>query len=301
MMPIEEFLQRAWGWAKRKYPQLPVVSIFEHVRRARALGAKAKVWAPFVDGSRMTKRQWRRTAHSTARRFRYGSSPSPAARSALILGQIARMLSTADKVLASYRANVLDGSLLPPLDMVRHVERQVLRGEADGIGYLRMAVEMAPNYAEAWCELGRVLLEDGKAHQALVALRMVSISASFADPDRQPENIYNIVNGVNVKAWYWIGQAHERCGEEDAAIIAYLEALILQPNCAIVSRALAELQYKRGALTASLEYWEYAMGYLPLVVALPRVGRNLRDLPGVIDEHLTRLGMPSGTREQGSY
>ena len=299
MMPIEEFLQRAWGWAKRRYPQLPVVSVFEHVRRARALGAKAKAWAPFADGSQMARRQWRRTGRSMGRRLRYPGNPSPAARSALILSQISRMLSTADKVLASYRANVLDDSLLPPLDLVRRVERQVQGGEAEGIGYLRMAVQMAPNYAEAWCELGRVLLEDGKAHQALVALRMVPISASFADPDRQPENIYNIVNGVKVKAWYWIGQAHERCGEEDAAILAYLEALVLQPNCAIVSRALAELQYKRGALTASLEYWENAMSYLPLVVALPRVGRDLRDLPRVIDEHLTRLGRPSGNREQG--
>lgn len=300
MMPIEEFLQRAWGWAKRRYPRLPIVSVFEHVRRSRALGSKAHAWAPFITGDRMARRQWRRTARSASHRFLHRGNPSPAARSALILGQIARMLKTADKVLAHYRTDVLAGDPLPPLELVKGIERQVFQVEPDDLGYLRLAVELAPNYAEAWCELGRVLLEDGRPDEALVALRMVPLSASYADPDRQPENIYNIVNGVKVKAWYWMGQAHECRGDENLAILAYLEALVLHPNCAIVSRALADLQYRRGALSASLEYWEYAMGYLPLVVALPRVGRDLRDLPRVIDEHLARMTVATRSRQQGA-
>lgn len=245
----------------------------------------------------MTRRQWRRTARALGRRLIYRSNPSADARSAFILGQLARMLSTADKVLTHYRVGVVAGTDVPPLDLVRHIEGQI-GGAAEGVGYLRRTVQAAPNYAEAWCELGRVLLEDGKPVEAIEAFRMVPISASFADPDRQPENIYNIVNGVGVKAWYWQGQAHEQCGEEEQAILAYLEALVLQPNCPIVSRALADVQYRRGAVSASLEYWEYAMNYLPLVVALPRLGRDLRDLPHVIDEHLARSGLRASSREE---
>ena len=274
-----------------------ILSFIEHMRRARALGMKTHAWAPFVDGDKMTRRQWWRAARALRRRLIYRGNPSTAARSALILGQTTRMLSTADHVLAHYRAGVVAGTDVPPLDLVRHIEKQI-GGAAKGVGYLRRAVEMAPNYAEAWCELGRVLLEDGKPAEAITAFRMVPLSVSFADPDRQPENIYNIVNGVGVKAWYWQGQAHEQCGEEDLAILAYLEALVLQPNCPIVSRALADVQYRRGAVSASLEYWEYAMSYLPLVVALPRLGRDLRDLPRIIDEHLARLGLRTPSREE---
>jgi len=247
---------------------------------------------PTVGRSTFVGRYIRDAGIAAARWLAYGNRPSEDGRSALLLAQFLQMLNVAEGVLSHYGDVVFGNRILPPLQLANEVRRRLTEDGSTPLTYLMTAVVRSPNYAEAWCELGRFLLQAGRTKEAIRALRAVHVSASYADPDRQPEHIYRIVDSVYVRAWYYMGQAYEKQGDGSRAIRAYAEALILQPRCPPVALALAELQLKRGAVRESFTSWRDAIWVTPVVVALPRVGRDLLDLPEVIDHHLRRVGFP---------
>ena len=232
------------------------------------------------------------------RSLRYGRTPNASARAAMILGQSFDMLNLARNVLEHYRSEVFPGGAsLPTLDLVERVRQMLVKNRETPIDYLREAVRRAPNYAQAWLELGRLLIEADRSQEAIAALAKVSISASYDDPDRNPETLYVLANGPYVKAWFYIGHAYEKLGNERAALDAYSEALVYQPGSPVASRALADLLFRRGDVIVSARYWGIAMSYRPFVVPLPKVGRNLNAMKKMIEDNLDRLGNRIHTAE----
>ncbi len=248
---------------------------------------KARKCLPGLSAKMVTSRHLARLKHWLVRRLRYGATPSQGSRSAFLLGQYFQMLEAAEDSLFQYQKNAESAPAMPSYDLVRKTKMLLEADNRDALFYLSMSVELAPNYAEARCELGRVLLQAGSIDDAIMHLKLVPISSSYHDPDREPESIYGLFSSVYVKGWYWLGKAHEGKGNFTAAIVCYLEAVSIDTECSIARDALAELQVQHGSYAESLVNWSRAISYNPITVALPRTGRDLSVLPAVLKNHLS--------------
>jgi len=96
---------------------------------------------------------------------------------------------------------------------------------------LTRAVQITPDFARAWNNLGQVLLRQGKVDEGLQALQR----AVQLDPER-------------VSAWYNLAVAQDHRGELDAAERAYRKALELDGHYAPALNGLAGLRLRRGDL-----------------------------------------------------
>jgi len=99
--------------------------------------------------------------------------------------------------------------------------------------YLRQAVALAPEAAEAHLRLGRVLFRRGDLEGAAHALR-----AALA---RAPED------NVRYLAWTFLGQVEVDRGDLDSAEHCYSEALRVFPDGQIATLARSELAYLQGS------------------------------------------------------
>lgn len=288
------FMRRVGRWGYRRFGRPILSRLFFTFDAAVQQASFLQRNAPEISAARFVAGHLRSALLRSVRRRILGSVPNDRARAAMFLGQTLDMLNLAIEVLENYQKSVCsDLPDIPPLALIRRVRERILSAGDTPVFFLRRATAESPNYAEAWCELGRLLLQSGEIGKALSALERVPVCTSYADPTRNPESIYNIANGVYDKAWFWTGQAREKAGDETGALMAYTEALVFKADSAPASLALADLHFRRGALEATVKYCSAAMYYLPPVAALPRPGRNLDVLAGLIEENLRLLGLAS--------
>lgn len=261
---------------------LPMVRCYFKVR-------KAHEWLPDLSAKVAISKHLARRKHWSARRRQYGNTPSQGSRSAFLLGQYYQMLEAAEDSLLMYQEIAKSAPEMPSFNLIRKTKKLLQTENRDALYYHYLSVELAPNYAEAQCELGRLLLLAGSVDDAIAHLELVPTSSSYQDPDREPENISGLFSSVFVKGWYWLGQAYETKGDLTAAISCYIEILSIDSACPIACDALAELQVQHGAYVESLEHWLPAISYHPITVALPRSGRDLSVLPTLLKLHLSKI------------
>lgn len=287
------FLRRASGAAIRRVMRWPIPYLLASTSQAFISATAFSRLEPEFGGARFIRGHLRAVCLQRFRRFFFRRTPSDAARAAFFLAQVLDMLQEAEVVLRHYRDVVfgIDKRLLS-IELIDDVRNAVPADLRCPITLLKIAVAAAPNYAEAWCELGRQLLAANRPRDAIAAFRRVPVSASYADPERNPETLNlgpHAPQACNVKAYFYVGQAYEELGDDLAALNAYAEASVLQPNVPIVCRSIAALLLKRGHIMESLNYWNPAMFHRPFTVALPKVGRDLRTLPALIAERVSRI------------
>lgn len=292
------FIRRAARWGYRRLGKPVLARFFFTFDAAVQQATFLQRNEPGISAPRFVARHLCSSLLRSARRRIFGSVPTDRARAAMFLGQTLDMLNLAAEVLENFQKNVC-GDLpdVPPLVLTRRVRDRILSAGDTPVFFLRRATTESPNYAEAWCELGRLLMQSGKMDESISAFGRVTACTSYADPARNPESIYNIANGVYDKALVWMGQALEKNGDETGALMAYTEALVFKADSSPASLALADLHFRRGALEATIKYCTASMYYLPPVAALPRQGRNLDALAELIEEHLRVLGHTSANRD----
>jgi len=230
-------------------------------------------------------------ARQTSRRWLFPAVPNARARAALQLGQLFSMTLSAAALLRRYEAGVFgEEGILPSLPLIARTIAPLAEGGRTPIDYLKIAVCAAPNWAEAWHELGRQLAETGEISAALDALRRCCVATSYSDPERHPEAQAFTANAVFVKAWYAIGHLLEAQQDELGALEAYAHAFIAQPDAQFVAARYGELLARHGAARKSFIYWGAAMSARPFLIATPIVGRSLDELPALIARDLRLVG-----------
>lgn len=207
------------------------------------------------------------------------------------------MTQCAASLLRRYEARMFgEAGILASLPLIAQTLAPLAEGGRTPLDYLSMAVREAPNWAEAWHELGRQLAEAGDEDGALAAFRRCCVAWSYQDPERHPENMAFTAKSVFVKAWYAIGRLLEGKGDDYGALEAYASALIAQPDSQIVAVRYAELLVRHGAARKSFLYWDEAMSSRPLLIATPRIGRSLDELPSLIARDLRLLDLAKTSR-----
>lgn len=153
----------------------------------------------------------------------------------------------ADQAIATFR-ELLRGSP-NNVDAMRFLavaywkEKQQL---ADAEAWLRRAVEVAPDFVQAWLTLGAVLLDFNKEGEAMTAYQR---AAALRPEDARP--------------WSGLGSAAARLGDSEHSVRAYQKAVELQPNSANLHMSFAHSLKTLGDQAAAVSSYRRAIGYRP--------------------------------------
>ncbi len=286
-------LRRSVGILLRQFaPAGPAAFIFRLTAREAELRAAAH-----PASSRFPLRYLMSIARQQLRRCRFFAAPSARARAALQLGQLFSMTQCAASLLRRYEERMFgEAGILASLPLITQTLAPLAEEGRTPLSYLKIAVQEAPNWAEAWYELGRQLEEEGEVDAALAAYRHCCLSWSYLDPERHPENMAFTAKSLFVKAWHAIGRLLEGKGDDYGALEAYASALIAQPDSQIVAVRYAELLVRHGAARQSFLYWNEAMSSRPYLIATPKIGRSLDELPSLIARDLRLLDLAKTSR-----
>ena len=116
----------------------------------------------------------------------------------------------------------------------------------EAIESFKRALELKPDYVEAYSNMGNALKEQGKLGEAIQAYKKV--------PSFKPNNF---------NAYYNLGNALKEQGKLGEAIEAYRKALSIKPDYAEAYYGLAAILYERGDSTGVMENLEHVDSYVP--------------------------------------
>ena len=189
----------------------------------------------------------------------------------MYLGLIAQARGAFDKARALMEKAIKFGSGEPRLHN-NYAQLLMTLGEpAQAAGQARLATELNPTYADAWCNLGlahAAMREDGPAVEALER------AAALAPGD--------------AKIQFNLGWALAEAGRFDDSVTVLGKAVRLQPNAAKIRVALGDVEVRRRALDSALRQYQEAERLEPGVSALrQRQGDVYRQL-GRFDDAIDR-------------
>jgi tetratricopeptide (TPR) repeat protein len=118
---------------------------------------------------------------------------------------------------------------------------------ADGIQALSKAVMFVPNFAEAYDQLATIYEEQGSVGQALYARAMAAYSRGEIDDAARDLEAAIAHSPLLAEAHTGLGLVRELQGERDAAVVAYQQALHLNPDDFTAKSGLARLMSGDGA------------------------------------------------------
>ena len=116
----------------------------------------------------------------------------------------------------------------------------------DAVPSFRKAVALKPAFAEAHCNLGGALAAAGDSDGALAELR----TALALDPQYAP-------------TYYNLGLVLMKRGDTDGAVAQWRKALNVRPECAEAHNALGDALYARGEVLEALDQWREAIRLQP--------------------------------------
>lgn len=136
----------------------------------------------------------------------------------------------------------------------------------DAREYAANAYQLAPNRSDVLTLVGRMLLEEGQAEEALPLLTKATR-----------------VDARNASAYTYLGKTHAALGNTQKALDALNTALWLQPNQAPVHDALASIYQEQGNQAAAASHWQQALTlkpeYTPASVGLAQLYAQRQDWP----------------------
>ncbi|MDH4378412.1 MAG: tetratricopeptide repeat protein [Vampirovibrionales bacterium] len=121
-----------------------------------------------------------------------------------------------------------------------------LNRKEDAREYAANAYQLAPNRSDVLTLVGRMLLEDGQAEEALPLLSKATR-----------------VDARNASAHTYLGKAHHALGNTQKALDALNTALWLQPHQAPVHDVLANIYKQQGNQAAAVSHWQQALEIKP--------------------------------------
>jgi tetratricopeptide (TPR) repeat protein len=144
------------------------------------------------------------------------------------------------KALRKYPENV---DAMRFLGMVYHSQRKKMN---DAEALLRKATSIAPDFHQAWSNLGRVLIDNDKSDEAISAYKTL-ISLTPDDDD----------------AYAGLGRAYAHTGDVNAAAEAYRKSIALNSEVPSIHMALAHMLKTQGEQADALAHYRSAIRLKP--------------------------------------
>ena len=129
------------------------------------------------------------------------------------------------------------------LAMVYHKQGKKL---SDAEALLRKATTIAPDFHQAYSNLGRVLIDNDKSDQAIATYQKL-ISLKPDDDD----------------AYAGLGRAYAHTGDIDSAAEAYRKSIALNPEVPSIHMAMAHMLKTQGQQSGALEHYRQAIRLKP--------------------------------------
>ncbi len=166
---------------------------------------------------------------------------------------------------------------------------------ARAVGYFEKAVEIDPNYAEAWYQAGFCYGTLGRHNEALKASKQaaklrpewsetyINIGASSfalgqykdaAEAYRQATKI----DSNNADAYYALGLSLDKLGRTDEEILAFKRALALKPDYPAAYELMGAAYFKQKRYNESLSAFEQLKTYKPDAKTYNYLGENYFEL-----------------------